>query len=181
MATASAGGTTFVVGGAVYSDLASPLTSGVAGVTVTLSGDPGTFTATTSGGQGLWSVSVPAGTYAVTPSLTGRCFRQVTGGVMGAGPPIEITVDTAHQAEVQNIQFLSSAPVASDFDGDCDVGQDDALFFDACSTGPGIPQTNPSCSMARLDADDDVDQVDFAMFQRCLGGENVPADPNCAN
>jgi len=181
MAAESAGSTTFVVGGAVYSDLDSPLTSGVSGVTVTLIGDPGTFTATTSGGQGLWSMSVPAGTYAVTPSLTGRCFRQVTGGVMGAGPPIEITVDTAHQAEVQNIQFLSSAPVASDFDGDCDVDQDDALVLDACSTGPGIPQTNPSCSMARLDADDDVDQVDFAMFQRCLSGENVPADSNCAN
>lgn len=181
MVAASAGGTTFVVGGAVYSDLASPLTSGVAGVTVTLVGDLGTFTATTSGGQGLWSVSVPAGTYAVIPSLTGRCFRQVTGGVMGAGPPIEITVDTAYQTEVQNIQFLSNAPVASDFDGDCDVDQDDALFFDACATGPGMPQTNPSCSMAKLDSDDDVDQVDFAMFQRCLSGENVPADPNCAD
>ncbi|MBN2129424.1 MAG: hypothetical protein JW741_08000, partial [Sedimentisphaerales bacterium] len=67
--------------------------------------------------------------------------------------------------------------------GDCardgDVDQDDYLFFEACATGPGIPQLDSGCACALLDTDADVDQSDFAVFQRCYSGENVPVEPNC--
>ena len=68
-----------------------------------------------------------------------------------------------------------------DFDGDCDVDGDDLTAFEACATGPAIPQPSPDCAWARFDSDDDVDQTDFAVFQRCFSGENNPADPNCAD
>lgn len=66
-----------------------------------------------------------------------------------------------------------------DFDQDGDVDQQDFGRFQACLTGPGIIQDEPSCAAARLDADVDVDQDDFGIFQRCFSGPNQPANPNC--
>jgi len=70
------------------------------------------------------------------------------------------------------------APV--DFDQDGDVDQEDFGRFQACYSGPGIPQLDPNCAGARLDDDDDVDQADFEIFlTRCLSGPGVPADTAC--
>jgi hypothetical protein len=69
----------------------------------------------------------------------------------------------------------------ADFNHDCSVDHSDAAIFEACATGPGIPQPDPACAKARLDGDDDVDQSDFAILQRCYSGQNVPADPNCGD
>ena len=100
---------TYTVGGAVYTDLDNPITSGLEGVTVTVQGDGGVFEGTTAGQSGVWSVSeVPEGTYAVMPTLENWCFRHVQGGVLGIAPPIYIVVDWDHRAENLSIQFLAS-------------------------------------------------------------------------
>ena len=70
--------------------------------------------------------------------------------------------------------------VVQDFDRDGDVDQDDFGHFQACLTGPAVPQTDPDCQSANLDGDSDVDQDDFGIFQGCLSGPANPADPNCA-
>ncbi len=100
-----------IIGGAIYTDLANPLTSGLSGVTVTVTGTggtTGTFTGTTAGAQGLWQINnVPDGTYAVTPSMTGKGFEHTVGGVSDGQASLQITVDQAHRAAIQSIQFLA--------------------------------------------------------------------------
>ncbi len=131
----------FTIGGAVYTDLADPLTSGLAGVTVRVEGTGGSFEATSSGSQGIWFVTaVPEGTYAVTPELEGWCFLHVVGGEVGPAPPIEIIVDAAHQAENQSIQFLASQHCEPDCgDGICDsvAGEDSITCPEDCYCGNG--------------------------------------------
>ena len=101
---------TFTIGGAIYTDLASPLLSGIAGVTVTASGPGGTFTGVTTGGvtPGQWQIDdVPQGTYTVTPELAGYVFEHVVGGVSDGLPAVTIEVNAANQAANQSIQFLA--------------------------------------------------------------------------
>jgi hypothetical protein len=76
-------------------------------------------------------------------------------------------------------EFAIMAPVTPDFDGDGDVDQGDYGHFQACLSGPEIPQTDPGCADALLDGDDDVDLADFFRFQLCLSGSGVLADPTC--
>lgn len=71
------------------------------------------------------------------------------------------------------------ATVRADFDGDGDVDTADLDTFEACATGPGVPQVDPACAAVSFDNDDDVDQSDFGMFQRCISGEGIPVDPDC--
>jgi hypothetical protein len=66
-----------------------------------------------------------------------------------------------------------------DFDMDGDIDQVDYGFFQACYSGPGIPQSDPSCAKARLDADEDVDGDDFGVFQSCASGPAVAYDSDC--
>ncbi|MDM8006427.1 MAG: CARDB domain-containing protein [Phycisphaerae bacterium] len=96
----------------------------------------------------------------------------------GAGDACDLCPDTPGGTQVSRIGCPHVPP---DFDNDGDVDQTDLDQFEACSTGPGIPQDNPDCAWAKLDGDDDVDQSDFAIFQRCYSGENMPADPGCTN
>ena len=71
----------YTIGGAIYTDPNNPLTSGLEGVTVTVSGDSGTYQAITSGTFGLWQISdVNEGTYTVYPQLSGWGFKQITNG-----------------------------------------------------------------------------------------------------
>ncbi|MHC4445846.1 MAG: hypothetical protein ACYTBZ_23740 [Planctomycetota bacterium] len=84
-------------------------------------------------------------------------------------------------AEV-TLMILDITPVPpADFDRDSDVDQEDFGYFQACLTGPAVPQTNIECRYAKLDDDIDVDIDDFAIFQGCISGANVAADPECAN
>mgnify|MGYP002622624720 CR=1 FL=1 len=69
--------------------------------------------------------------------------------------------------------------VQADFDSDGDVDQSDFGKFQACLTGPGVPQLDPACEPMRLDLDNDVDMEDFGIFQACITGANNPADLNC--
>lgn len=67
-----------------------------------------------------------------------------------------------------------------DFDIDHDVDQSDWGRFQACLSGPGVPQPDLACDGADLDDDDDVDKDDFALFRGCLSGPDVEADTLCA-
>jgi len=69
--------------------------------------------------------------------------------------------------------------VPGDFDRDVD--QADFEHFEACLSGPAIPQDEPARADAQLDGDEDVDQSDFGIFQRCYSGAGNEADPTCAN
>lgn len=154
MQVSGASAQTFMVGGAIYTDLSNPLTSGLTGVTVTVAGTGGIFTtATIGGGQGLWWIAnVPEGSYTVDATLTGYCFEHVVSRVPGAAPPIAITVDVAHQAENQSIQFLAGqecADICSD--GTCGPQEDCCSCPSDCGSccGNGIcdcGETDVSCS-----------------------------------
>lgn len=69
--------------------------------------------------------------------------------------------------------------VRSDFDHDCDVDAVDFAHFKSCALRSTVPQSNPLCADARLDADADVDMDDFGIFQRCYSGEGNVANPAC--
>lgn len=70
--------------------------------------------------------------------------------------------------------------VPGDLDHDNDVDQADFGRLQACLSGAGVAQSEPTCMQARLDRDDDVDQVDVDLFVGCLSGSGVIGDPACA-
>ncbi len=100
------------------------------------------------------------------------------------GFPFEtITSQATRHAIMQRVMdylFVPQGPKA-DFDDDDDVDLADFGHLQACYTRPTVPQEDPPCLNARLDADTDVDQQDLVIFLGCLSGANVPANPSCAN
>ncbi|MHC4443540.1 MAG: LamG-like jellyroll fold domain-containing protein [Planctomycetota bacterium] len=80
-----------------------------------------------------------------------------------------------------NVYVCNHSGGPSDFDCDGDVDLEDFDHFQACASGPAIPQTDPTCHDADLDNEGDVDQSDFGLFQRCYSGSGNPADPSCAD
>ena len=163
----------FTVGGAIYTDLNNVLTSGLAGVTVTITGDNGTFSAISIAPLGIWPIhNVPSGVYTVMPVLEGWCFKHIVSGVVGDPAPITITVDEEHLAKNQSIQFLAETCATTpegDVNGDGEVDQDDLAAFANCLTGPG-GNADAECESADLDADGDVDLGDFARLQIVFAG-----------
>ncbi len=161
-AQALAGG--FTVGGAVYTDLGQPLTSGMAGVNIRVVCGVGFIGGdTTAGPWGGWDVSgVPAGSCTVTPMLPEWCFRRVEGGEIGEPAPITITVDEDHVGENLSLQFLvmtasSSCCVTA---GDCDDGEE--CTVDECFDGVCV-STQSDCQ-ADFDCDDFVGAPDLALL-----------------
>jgi hypothetical protein len=69
--------------------------------------------------------------------------------------------------------------VPGDFDRDGDVDQSDFGRLQACLSGDGVVQGDPSCANTRLDADADVDTSDINIFLPCMSGANVLANPGC--
>jgi hypothetical protein len=131
------------IGGAVYTDLNNPLTSGLEGVTITVTGPGGPFSATTAGPQGLWQMdNIPVSTepHTVAPSKDGWRFEHVVGGVSDGQASIQIMVNEANQGPNQSIQFLASrAFVIHDWSGDgilSIIGDVppfvDCVYFDDC-------------------------------------------------
>ncbi len=116
--TGGCGSAPYTIGGAVYSDCANPLSSGVPGVQVSVSCIGGfTGAATTAGGQGLWSLSgVPCETCTVT--VTGAC------SVSGTCPPVPcnaaktIDVNDANQGPNQSLGFWAEPCTPYDMNGD---------------------------------------------------------------
>jgi len=125
------------IGGAIYTDLGNPLTTGLEGVTVTATGTGGTFTATTATAQGLWVITdVPEGTYTVIPCMAGKKFEHIVGGVSDGRGSIEITVDStpANRQVNQSIQFLASDGVGAPDAGESTVEATSPMDLDAAST-----------------------------------------------
>lgn len=113
----------FTVGGAVYTDVDNPLTSGLQNVTVIVEGGGLTFEGFTVGGSGVWFVEdVPEGVYQVTPTLPDWCFQHVQAGIIGEPPPLEIVVDFDHRALNLSLQFLGRQTDCTPLCGDglCD-------------------------------------------------------------
>ncbi len=79
------------------------------------------------------------------------------------------------------LALVSPAQVPGDFNGDIDVDQEDFGRFQACYTGHTIPQNDPACAKAKLDADSDVDEDDVQIFLGCMTLPNGVGDPNCAS
>ncbi len=86
------------------------------------------------------------------------------------------------EAVVPTVSLDVSLTIAApgDFDLDEDVDLDDFAVMQACLSGIGIPQQDPSCQAARLDVDPDVDTNDLDLFLTCLSGANMPAPLDCA-
>lgn len=150
-----------------------------------------TFTVQNTGGGTLnYTISDDAGWLSVSPS-SGNSVGEVdtltvsynTAG-LGAGQhqaTIAIT-DAGASNSPQTIGVtltLAVPPIPGDADGDGDVDQEDFGRFQACMTGPGIVQTEPSCQFAILDHENDVDQDDLNRFLGCMSGPNVAGNPNC--
>jgi hypothetical protein len=67
-----------------------------------------------------------------------------------------------------------------DYDRDGDVDMDDFGHIQACLSGSGVPQNDPACANAKLDADTDVDKLDINVFRGCMRGPGIPPNPtNC--
>lgn len=73
------------------------------------------------------------------------------------------------------------ALVFADFNGDLCIDRQDLDIFEACLSGPAIPQEDPACRPADADGDNDVDQADFGLFQCCFSGTGQLPDPHCAD
>jgi hypothetical protein len=91
--------------------------------------------------------------------------------------------DIVFDPSLSDSSFLHVAPPLNlpfgDFDRDDDVDMEDFGVFQACISGPSIPQLDPTCILADSDGDEDIDQDDFGVFQLCMTGANIPADPAC--
>mgnify|MGYP001348422294 FL=1 len=75
-------------------------------------------------------------------------------------------------------EVSSSSAVPGDFDDDQDVDQEDFGLWQACVTGPDIPQEDPACARMKLDADSDVDLDDLKIIEPCQTGPAIPAVPS---
>ncbi|MEN6575277.1 MAG: LamG-like jellyroll fold domain-containing protein [Phycisphaerales bacterium] len=101
-------GQTLDMGGTVCTDPANPLTSGLAGVTVAVTGDHGVYEAITSGAAGVWRISdVNEGTYTVVPGKAGWEFEHIASGVPDGQSSIVIEVNEADQLDDRSIEFLA--------------------------------------------------------------------------
>lgn len=154
----------FTVGGAVYTDLGEPLTSGLAGVNIRFACVSGFVGGdVTAGPWGGWDVSgVPASSCTVTPLLAGWCFRQVEGGEIGVLAPITIAVDEAHQAQNLSLQFLATEEtnLCCLVNADCDDG--DACTLDECFENVCV--STPSDCAPDFDCDGFVGAPDLALL-----------------
>lgn len=179
-AALAVGGERFTVGGAVYTELGNPLTSGLKGVEVCVDCDGGfNACAITAGAWGGWQIfGVPSDTCTVTPHLDGWCFRHVLGGEIGELAPLTIVVDDLHFAENLSIQFLASGGDASCCveNGDCQDG--DPCTIDECFDGV-CESTSADCP-ADFDCSEVVGPFDLATLLGAWGPcpePCVPGDP----
>jgi hypothetical protein len=161
---ASALAENYTIGGAVYSDLSAPLTSGMVGVVVCVQCEGGFFGCDVAQGSwGGWDISaVPADSCTVAASADGLCFNHVSEGEIGSPGSLAIVVDAAHLGENLSIQFLGTTGanyccVATE---DCDDGE--ACTVDACSEGVCANTLN-ECPQD-FDCDGFVNAADLAVL-----------------
>ena len=103
--------------------------------------------------------------------------------VVNFGFPFETITAPAMRATImQRIVDRLLVPACNhgaDLDGDGDVDQSDFAILQACYSGNGVTQPDPSCLCADLDNDDDVDGADTKILQRCMSGAGIARDPDC--
>ncbi|MCH7921085.1 MAG: carboxypeptidase regulatory-like domain-containing protein [Planctomycetes bacterium] len=169
----------FTIGGAIYEDPSSPLTSGLEGVTVAVSGANGTYAGTTSSGTGLWQIAaVNVGDYTVTPSKPGWSFEHIVAGVPDGKASITITVNEANLAANQSIQFLAERSVLHDWNGDGIVSIIgdvppfvNCVYFQSCPDVPG----NQLLSIGDCNGDGILSIIgDVPCFVECVYFGNCP-------
>ena len=168
-----------LIGGAIYEDPSSPLTSGLEGVTVAVSGANGTYAGTTSSGTGLWQIAdVNEGAYTVTPSKSGWSFEHIVAGVPDGKASITITVNEANLAANQSIQFLAERSVLHDWNGDGIVSIIgdvppfvNCVYFQNCPDVPG----NQLLSIGDCNGDGILSIIgDVPCFVDCVYFGNCP-------
>jgi hypothetical protein len=141
-----------IIGGAVYSNCEEPLTSGVQDVQVCV--DCGDFQACdfTSDGWGGWSIpGVPSGNCTVTLEKQGWDFCYVT----DACPPdpcvhpIDIIVDSEHQAENMTLGFWAYETCKTcdmNYDDMCTMVYDIECFVQCVYYGDCIADADDNCT-----------------------------------
>jgi hypothetical protein len=171
-------GSTFTIGGTIFTNLNDPLGSGVADVPVSLRLLDGTLVNTvyTQPPYGLWVMqNVPAGTYSLVPCRTGNLFRRVLPGPeIGPFAPITIIVNEEHREENQNLFFLAvGAPERTPCDTNCDgtVNAFDIDCFVYALVDPlkycwACPRCNPL--NADINNDGQINSFDIGLFVDCL-------------
>lgn len=152
----------FTVGGAVYTDLDDPLTSGLAGVNICVTCVGGFIGCDVTGGLwGGWDVSgVPAESCMVMPDAEGWCFSHVVEGVIGEPTPITIIADEAHVGENLSLQFLATTGTSYCCVASEDCGDGEACTIDECIDG--VCASTPSDCQADFDCDGSVAGPDLA-------------------
>jgi len=151
---AVAGG--FTIGGAIYTNLNSPFSSGLPDVSVAIACEGAlNRTAVTAGGQGLWSFpDLPNGICRITPVRTGYCFEHVEEGTPTGQAFFDITVDLAHQQQNQSIQFLARTNCPPAALGACCLPGGACVVVEGENCGGQFLGGHVSCS-----ADPDEDEV----------------------
>lgn len=129
---------------------------------------PGTdLAALAEGGQGSAS------------QLDRDLFLRTFTGVAGNNHRIDVLAYEATRNQ-PGVTTFHINPSIGNFDGDTDVDQEDFGRFQACLTGPSVPQADPACNNALLTPDAFVDHRDFEIFEKCMSGAGTPARADCA-
>jgi hypothetical protein len=96
---------------------------------------------------------------------------------------IELPIDVENFTIDSSLSASASAECAllvpGDYTYDGHVDGIDLEHFQACVTGPAMPQGDPNCANADFNKDGCVDQRDFAAWQRCFSGSVRLGDPDC--
>jgi hypothetical protein len=153
-------------------DIFTVRNAGGGAMSYTISDDVGWLSVAPDGGTSSGEADPINIAYSTSTLAIGPYTGTITISAPGATNPTETVV-----------VYLTVTPplfARCDFDIDHDVDQSDFGRFQACLSGPGVPQLDLACDGADLDNDDDVDKDDFALFRGCLSGPDVEADTLCA-
>ena len=158
---------TFTIGGAVYTDLANPINSGLPGVTVKVECDGGFVgQALTGDPLGIWQLgSVPQTTCTIIPEMGCSAFEHVSDGVGDGRDQTTIVVNQARLAQNQSVQFL-----AGDESDACD--DNDECTDDSCVSGVCVYVNNT----AACDDEDPCTEDDTCLLGVCEGTAIVCPD-----
>jgi hypothetical protein len=173
---------TYTIGGVVYTDPNDPLTTGLEGVHIDVSGDNGNYQTETSDAQGSWQIpDVNVGIYTVAPSKSGWGFDHTISGVSDGQSTVVITVDDANQAANQEIEFLGERTVLlHDWNGDGIVSiVGDVPEFVNCVYFNHCPNDVDPVAVGDCSGDGLISLVgDVPCFVDCVYFGNCPLDGN---
>jgi hypothetical protein len=155
--------------------------------------------------QGTFTALLPAGAASITATgwhrfrldaygptircwLDGQRIGRVTDntfarGYFGVGNHEFFSTNAnAHGTRVDSFRAFvdpNGWAMRGDIDDDHDVDLVDFGRFQACYSGAGKVQADPTCAWARMDADNDVDGDDLDLFRACFSGPGVAPPTAC--